>query len=113
MTGPPDGTSRRLGQPTARDTLRNEGTSSIADRGDDGADPHAIGDLLNVWLAIKRDEVDAIVDDARRKAASIPDMRVLAAIVGEQYILLRALETEVARLRGEVEQLRGQRRRVA
>jgi hypothetical protein len=40
-------------------------------------------------------------------------MRVLAAIVGEQYILLRALETEVARLRGEVEQLRGQRRRVA
>jgi hypothetical protein len=32
-------------------------------------------------------------------------MRVLASIVGEQFILLRALETEVARLRGEVARL--------
>ena len=77
----------------------------VADRAD-GADPRAIGDLLNAWLSIQMDTVDDLVADARRKVNAIPDMRVLASIVGEQFILLRALETEVARLRGELEQLR-------
>ena len=107
---PPDETNRRTGHPAAREPLSNEGTTILAD-GVDEAAPRAIGELLQTWIGIQMDTVDDLVDDARRKAASIPDMRVLAAIVGEQFILLRALETEVAQLRAELE--RQQRRRVA
>jgi hypothetical protein len=111
---PDNEASRRTGHPTTRRTPDDriaEGETRIADHGD-GVDPRAIGDLLNTWLAIKLDTVDGLVDDARRKVDSIPDMRVLASIVGEQFILLRALETEVAQLRAELERLQ-QRRRVA
>lgn len=112
---PPDKRSCRTGHPAARTTPDDtiaEGTTRIADQGDSRADPRAIGELLNTWIGIKVDEVDGLVDDAHRKVAAIPDMRVLASIVGEQFILLRALETEVARLRAEVGRLR-QRRRAA
>jgi hypothetical protein len=111
---PPDGRSRQSGQlaaPRTPDDTIARSTTSLADRGD-GADPRAVGDLLGTWLGVKFDQVDALVDEARGKVDSIPDMRVLASIVGEQFILLRALETEVDQLRGEVARLR-QRGRAA
>jgi len=63
MLGPPDGASRRLGQPTARRTPDDgiaKGTVRIPDRGD-GADPRAIGELLQTWIGVKLDEVDGLV----------------------------------------------------
>jgi hypothetical protein len=63
------------------------------------ADPRSIGELVNEWLAIRMDEVDGLVDDARAKAAAIPDQRHLWLIVGEVLVRLTALELEVAELR--------------
>jgi hypothetical protein len=108
-----DAEGRQPGQLAAPETPTSatKVQASIADRGD-GGDPRAVGDLLGTWLGVKLDEVDDLVDEARGKVESIPDMRVLASIVGEQFILLRALETEVDQLRGEVARLR-QRGRAA
>jgi hypothetical protein len=106
---PPDKESRRLGQPAAPQTTPVKGTTRIADHRDSvGSD---VGALLTTWVGIKL-EVDQLVDDARSRVAAIPDMRTLAGIVGEQLILLRALELEVAQLRDPVGRLR-QRGRVA
>jgi hypothetical protein len=112
MLGPPDGASRRLGQPTARRTPDDgiaKGTVRIPDRGD-GADPRAIGELLQTWIGVKLDEVDGLVDEARQKAAAIPEWRVIAQLVGELVISQHALEVEVASLRAEVARLREVRR---
>jgi hypothetical protein len=68
----------------------------------DGADPSAIGDLLNTWLAIRLHEVDDLVDEARSKAASIPDQRTLWLLFGEALVRLHALALEVAELREAV-----------
>jgi hypothetical protein len=101
MLGPPDGASRRPGQPTARrtpdDTIA-KGTVRIPDRGD-GADPRAIGELLQTWIGVKLDEVDDLVDEARAKTAAIPDQRRLWSLLGETLVRLHCLELEVADLR--------------
>jgi hypothetical protein len=111
---PDDETNRRTGHPAARRPLDgNEGTASIADRGDDSADPRAIGDLLTTWIGLKVDEVDDLVADARDKAAALPDQRQLWLLFGEALVRLHCLELEVAGLRVEVDRLRQRGRRVA
>jgi hypothetical protein len=62
-------------------------------------DPRRIGELLGDWLAIRMDEVDDLVDEARSRVDALPDRRVLFSLVGEVIVLLRALEVEVAELR--------------
>jgi hypothetical protein len=68
------------------------------------------GALLQTWIGIRMEEVDAQVAEAKAKVDAIPKYDVLAYIVGEQFILIRALETEVAQLRGEVARLTSRRR---
>ena len=65
----------------------------------DQGDPRRIGELLGDWLAIRMDEVDDLVDEARSRVEAIPNQRVLWSLVGETLVLLRALELEVADLK--------------
>jgi len=67
------------------------------------ADARRIGELLAVWLGVKLDEVDALVDEARAKVAAIPDRRVLESIIFELTVRVRALELDVAPLRKAAE----------
>jgi hypothetical protein len=62
-------------------------------------DPRRIGELLGDWLAIRMEEVDELVDEARSRVDALPDQRVLFSLVGEVIVLLRALELEVAEIR--------------
>ena len=70
-------------------------TESLPQEGD----PRRVGELLGDWLAIRMDEVDALVDEARSRVDALPDQRVLFSLVGEVIVLLRALELEVAELK--------------
>jgi hypothetical protein len=63
------------------------------------ADARRIGELLGDWLAIRMDEVEALVDEARAKVAAIPERRVLEAIIFELVLRVRALELDMAELR--------------
>jgi hypothetical protein len=65
----------------------------------DADDPRRIGELLGDWLAIRMDEVDALVDEAESKVAVIPDQRCLWLLMGETLVRLHCLELEVAELR--------------
>jgi hypothetical protein len=79
-------------------TTATNGPAMLPDEGD----PRRIGELLGDWLAIRMDEVDALVDEAESKVAVLPDQRVLWSLVGETLVLLRGLELEVAELRKAV-----------
>jgi hypothetical protein len=65
-------------------------------------DPREVGDLLATWVGVKLEEVDALTEEARAKAAAIPDQRVLWSLYGELLLQLRSLELQVAELRKEV-----------
>jgi hypothetical protein len=54
-------------------------------------DPRRIGEPLGDWLAIRMDEVDALVDEARSRVEAIPDQRVLWSLVGEIIVQRAAL----------------------
>jgi hypothetical protein len=112
-----DAQGRRLGQTDgpAETTSTQKVPTRIADGADggDGGDPRAIGELLNTWLAIQMDQVDDLVDEARGRAAAIPDQRQLWLLFGESLVRLHALELEVAQLRAEVGRLRQRRGRAA
>ena len=99
MRGPPDNGRGRApdelpGLKTQTNTATN-GSPIIADQ----ADPRRIGELLGDWLAIRMDEVDALVDEAESKVAVIPDQRHLWLLMGEALVRLHCLELEVAELR--------------
>jgi hypothetical protein len=65
----------------------------------DQGDPRRIGELLSDWLAIRMDEVDALVDEAEAKVAVLPDQRHLWLLLGETLVRLHCLELEVADLK--------------
>jgi hypothetical protein len=73
-------------------------TASVPHEGD----PQRIGELLGDWLAIRMDEVDALVDEGESKVAAIPDQRRLWSLLGETLVRLHCLELEVAELREAV-----------
>ena len=73
--------------------------SSTSERLPHEGDPRRIGELLNSWLAIQMDKVDALVDEADAKVAAIPDQRHLWLLLGETLVRLHCLELEVAELR--------------
>ena len=73
--------------------------SSTSERLPHEGDPRRIGELLNSWLAIQMDKVDALVDEADTKVAHLPDLRHLWLLFGEMTVRLSALELEVAELR--------------
>jgi hypothetical protein len=95
MRHPPD--KERTGPPSTERPARSAATSnqSLPDQGD----PRRVGELLGDWLAIRMDEVDDLVDEARSRVEAIPNQRVLWSLVGETLVLLRALELEVADLK--------------
>jgi cytochrome c-type biogenesis protein CcmH/NrfG len=68
----------------------------------DQDDPRRIGELLGDWLAIRMEEVDALVDEAESKVAVLPDQRHLWLLLGETLVRLHCLELEVAELRKAV-----------
>jgi len=104
---PNDERSRRLGQPAAPadDTSATRVTDSITDQVNGGADPHAVGELLNTWIGLKMDEVDELVAEAKVKLSTLPSQQVLWECFGEWLLRLVALEREVADLRAEVGRL--------
>jgi hypothetical protein len=65
-------------------------------------DPREVGELLATWVGIHMEEVDALLVEARDKAAAIPDQRVLWSLFGELLLEFRALQAEVADLRKEL-----------
>jgi hypothetical protein len=65
----------------------------------DADDPRRIGELLGDWLAIRMDEVDALIDEGESKVAAIPDQRTLWLLMGETLVRLHCLELEIAELR--------------
>jgi hypothetical protein len=65
----------------------------------DGADPRRIGELLNEWLSIQMDTVDALTADAAAKVAEIPDLHQLWFLLGELTVRLHCVELEVADLK--------------
>jgi cytochrome c-type biogenesis protein CcmH/NrfG len=73
-------------------------TESLPQEGD----PRRVGELLGDWLAIRMDEVDALVDEAEAKVAVLPDQRHLWLLLGETLVRLHCLELEVAELRKAV-----------
>lgn len=113
-----DDRSRQLGQlaaPRTPDDGIAKGTASIADRGDGREapiSPESIVGMLAAWVDIKMGEVDDLIDDARSRAAAIPNQRQLWLLFGETLVRLHALEQDVAELRDEVGRLR-KRGRVA
>jgi hypothetical protein len=74
---------------------RTTTTESLPQEGD----PRRIGELLGDWLAIRMDEVDALVGEAESKVAVLPDQRHLWLLLGETLVRLHCLELEVAELR--------------
>ena len=95
---PPD---KRSGPPATEGPPQVVPPGTVAILPDQG-DPRRIGELLGDWLAIRMDEVDDLVDEARSRVDALPDQRVLFSLVGEVVVLLRALELEVAELRKAV-----------
>ena len=65
----------------------------------DQGDPRRIGELLGDWLAIRMEEVDALVDEAESKVAVLPDQRHLWLLLGETLVRLHCLELELAELK--------------
>jgi len=65
----------------------------------DAGDPRRVGELLGDWVAIRMEEVDALVDEGESKVAAIPDQRRLWLLLGETLVRLHCLEPEVAELR--------------
>jgi hypothetical protein len=65
----------------------------------DQGDPRRIGELLGDWLAIRMEQVDALVDEAEAKVAVLPDQRTLWLLMGETLVRLHCLELEVADLK--------------
>jgi len=65
----------------------------------DAGDPRRVGELLGDWVAIRMEEVDALVDEGESKVAAIPDQRHLWLLLGETLVRLHAVELEVAELR--------------
>ena len=78
-------------------TTATYGPPMIADQGD----PQRIGELLSCWLAIRMDEVDALVDEARSRVDAVPNLRNLWALFGELVVRVHFLESEVERLKGQ------------
>jgi hypothetical protein len=62
-------------------------------------DPRSVGELVAAWVGAKLDEVDGLVDEARTKAAAIPDQRHLWLLLGETLVRLHCVELELAELR--------------
>jgi hypothetical protein len=87
--------SRPLGAGPANYTATNGNTGRIPDPGD----PRRVGDLLADWLAIKVEEVDDLVAEARARVAAIPDQRTLWLLAGEILVRLAAVEHELPELR--------------
>jgi uncharacterized small protein (DUF1192 family) len=67
----------------------------------DQGDPRRVGELLGDWLAIRMEEVDALVDEGESKVAALPNLRNLWALFGELTVRVHFLESEVERLKGE------------
>jgi hypothetical protein len=65
----------------------------------DQGDPRRIGELLGDWLAIRMEQVDALVDEAEAKVAVLPDQRHLWLLLGETLVRLHCLELELADLK--------------
>jgi hypothetical protein len=63
------------------------------------SDPTAVGELVSAWVGAKLDEVDGLVDEARTKAAAIPDQCHLWLLLGETLVRLHCVELELAELR--------------
>jgi hypothetical protein len=96
MPGPPNGEGRAPRQrPGPAPTTTT--TAILPDQGD----PRRIGELLGDWLAIRMDQVDALVDEAESKVAALPNLRNLWALFGELVVRVHFLESEVERLKGE------------
>jgi hypothetical protein len=55
----------------------------------DPGDPRRIGELLGDWLAIRMDEVDALIGEARAKVDALPSQGVAWSLLGEVVVLLR------------------------
>ena len=92
---PPD---KRSGPPATEGPPQVVPPGTVAILPDQG-DPRRIGELLGDWLAIRMDEVDALVDEAESKVAVLPDQRHLWLLLGETLVRLHCLELEVAELR--------------
>jgi hypothetical protein len=58
-----------------------------------------VGELLAAWVGCKLAEVDGLVDEARAKAAAIPDQRQLWLLFGEALVRLHCLELAVDELK--------------
>jgi hypothetical protein len=65
----------------------------------DPGDTRQVGELFQTWFGIKVDEVDALVEDARRKAATIRDQSTLELLLGHLMLRVQVLDEEVAELR--------------
>ena len=65
----------------------------------DPDDPRSVGELLAAWVGCKLAEVDGLVDEARAKAAAIPDQRQLWLLFGEALVRLHCLELAVDELK--------------
>jgi hypothetical protein len=89
---------KRTGPPATERPARS-GTATTTESIPDQGDPRRVGELLGDWLAIRMDEVDELVDEARSRVDAIPNQKTLWSLVGEIIVLLRALELEVADLK--------------
>jgi hypothetical protein len=56
------------------------------------ADPAPVGELVAAWVGAKLAEVDDLVDEARAKAAAIPDQQQLWLLFGELVVRVHCLE---------------------
>ena len=65
----------------------------------DQGDPRRIGELLGDWLAIRMEQVDALVDEAEAKVAVLPDQRHLWLLLGVTLVRLHCLVLELADLK--------------
>jgi hypothetical protein len=64
-------------------------------------DPRRVGELLGVWMAIRMEEIDDLADEARDRAAAIPDQKTLWLLFGEVLVRLHCVEAQLAELQRE------------
>lgn len=90
VPAPPENGEGRPQAPLNPDASSLSGPTMVTD----------VGDLLVTWVGIQMDTIDSMVADAQAKLATIPERGVLLSLLGELVIRVRAVELEIADLKG-------------
>jgi hypothetical protein len=99
-------TAQRPGRNAVTSTPPPSEAKGIVAGCSDVGDPSRIGQLLGDWLGLRMEQIDALVDEAEAKIASIPDVRTLRQMIGEWVVETYWLQAQLTELKLEVKRLK-------